>query len=156
MAAEASPSTLGFLANAQLPLEMNTVGIDADGRAISKTAGVIRFSFVFDRQEYDAVGSRQNGVAHLKLIAPLGALPFSVEQDGPSRRCDAEAVIDASVDMPYGRLFCDQAKKIWLTTAIAVEEPLTPVSIVAATTEVVAATKPWIELVKLYLAPASV
>lgn len=149
------PSSLEFLANAQLPLEIKTVAVGADGRASAKSADVIRFAFNFDRQHYEAEGSRNGGAAHLKLIADLGALPFSGEPDGPARRRDAESVMTASDGMNYGRLFCDQRQKVWLTAAIEVEEPLTPVSIIAATVEVVAAAKPWVDLAKLYLSPTA-
>lgn len=140
-----SPSTVEFLAKQPLPFEIKTVVVDPQGQtAQRKSADTIRFRFKFDEIDFQAEAARTGDNTRLRIVACIGRMPYSAES--LRKRIDVAAVLSAGRTLPYGCFFVDQNQNIWLESHIDVEQPMTPVSVVAATTAILMATRSWLAL----------
>jgi len=140
-----SPSTVEFLAKQPLPFEIKTVVVDPQGQtAQRKSADTIRFRFKFDEIDFQAEAARTGDNTRLRIVACIGRMPYSAES--LRKRIDVAAVLSAGRNLPYGCFFVDQNQNIWLESHIDVEQPMTPVSVVAATTAILMATRSWLGL----------
>ena len=147
-------SSLSFLANHPLPVEVGTITVGPDGTPVRHAPEALRFSFDYTGTEFEArVEPTQQGAA-LKLDAMVAPMPYSAE--GRTRRRDCQIIMRASrLGMRHGRLTLDNARRIHLVCELAIDSPVTPTALVAAATRMLIAATPWIALLRQHLGPSA-
>ena len=147
-------SSLSFLANHPLPVEVGTITVGPDGTPQRHAAEAVRFSFDYTGTEFDARVEPTPEGASLKLDAMLAPMPFTAE--GRARRRDCQVIIRASrLGMKHGRLTLDPERRIHLVCELAISSPVTPTALVASATRMLIAATPWIALLRQHLGPSA-
>jgi hypothetical protein len=147
-------SSVSFLANHPLPMEVGTITVLPDGTAERRERTALHFSFDYTGTDFDGVIEPTPEGAHLRLDAMLAPLPYSAE--GRERRRDLNAIIAASrTGLKYGRFALDSRRHIHLLSEFAIGSPVTPTALVSAATQMLIAATPWIALLRHHLGPAT-
>jgi hypothetical protein len=147
------PTTLSFLANHPLPIEVGTITVGPDGKPQRQARAVLEFGFEFFGSEFAARVEPTETGACLKLSTVLAPMPYT----GEHRQCrrDAQIIIRASRSgMPHGRLMLDPQGQICLVGELGIGSPVTPAALVATTTRMLIAATPWISLLYQHIGPA--
>lgn len=148
-------TTLSFLANHPLPIEVGTIAVGPDGKPQRQERAALEFAFEFFGSEFTARLQPTAAGAALKLDAVLAPIPYTAEHR--QHRHDAQIVIRASrSSMHHGRLVLDPQGQIRFVGELAIGSPVTPAALVATTTRMLIAATPWIALLFQYLGPARV
>jgi hypothetical protein len=142
-------SSLGFLANHPLPVEVGSVAVGPDGNLLRREKAPLHFTFEFAGTNFAAdVQPTPDGV-HVRLDAPLLPLPFSAE--GRDRRRDVQVIVAASrAGLRHGRFVIDPQRRVHVVSELAIPTPVTPVALVTAATRMLIAATPWIDLLRRY------
>jgi hypothetical protein len=147
-------SSLNFLANHPLPVELGTITVGPDGTPQSHERTVINFTFDYTGTEFAAAVEPMEDGAKLRIDADLAPMPYTAE--GRDRRRDLQVIIRASrTGLKYGRLTLDRQRHIHLVSEMVLERPVTPASLVTAATRLLIAATPWIALLRHHLGPTS-
>ncbi len=147
-------SSLSFLANHPLPVEVGTIRVGPDGIPQRHAPEALRFSFDYTGTDFDAHVEPTPEGASLKLDAVLAPLPFSAESR--TRRRDCQVIVQASrLGMKHGRLTLDPERRIRLVCELAIGGPVTPTALVAGATRMLIAATPWIALLRRHLGPGA-
>lgn len=144
-------STVQFLADQPLPLELKTIHVADDGKAARRLPDQLTFRFHFAGIAFDAAARRHAGGTRLSLEGLLGYLPYSAQ--GPALRTDVATIVASSSAMQAGRFVVTEGQEIRLRAEVEVETPITPVSLIAAAADILVNAKPWLDTLGLYLAP---
>ena len=146
-------SSLSFLANHPLPVEVGTIAVRPDGTAERRARSALKFSFDFTGATFAAEIEPTDEGARLRLDAALAPMPYSAE--GRDRRRDVDAIVKASrTGMRHGRFALDNRYQIHLVSELPIGSPVTPTALVAATTRMLIAATPWVALLRRPLGPA--
>ncbi|HUA56932.1 MAG TPA: hypothetical protein VMB81_32410 [Candidatus Sulfotelmatobacter sp.] len=146
-------TSLSFLANHPLPIELGTITVGPDGKPQRQARVALEFGFEFAGAEFTARVEPIEAGARLRLDAVLAPMPYTAEQR--HHRRDAQIIIRASrQSMHHGRLVLDAQGKIHLVGELGISSPVTPAAVVAATTRMLIAATPWIALLHQHLGPA--
>lgn len=146
-------SSLNFLANQPLPVEIGTLAVQPDGSLRRRAKGPLNFTFSYTGVTFQAAVRPTPDGGRLQLDAELAPLPYSAE--GRARRIEVEAIIAASrKGLKYGRLVVDRRSRIHVVSDLDIENPLTPVSLIAAATEMLIQATPWIAILRRQIGPA--
>jgi hypothetical protein len=147
-------SSLSFLANQQLPVEVGTIAVRADGTAERRQRTALKFSFDFTGATFAAEIEPTDDGARLRLDAALAPMPYSAE--GRNRRRDVDAILKASrTGLRHGRFALDHRYQIHLVSELPIGSPVTPTALVAATTRMLIAATPWVALLRRHLGPSA-
>lgn len=130
-----------------IPTSFADLELTADGPAVQAVAP-IAFGFTYAGIAFEAHADRADA-PRLAIRGQVGTLPFSAE--GVQRRTDLKTIIAASQDLASCRLSLDQRHEIWLDADIAVDTPMTPTALIAATAALIARCKPWLDMLRFYL-----
>ena len=131
-----------------IPTSFADLELTADGPTVQAVAP-IAFGFTYAGIAFEARADRSEEAPKLAIRGLVGTLPFSAE--GVQRRTDLKSIILASQDLASCRLTLDPRQEIWLDADIAVETPMTPTSLIAATAALIARCKPWLDMLRFYL-----
>jgi hypothetical protein len=145
-------SSLSFLANHPLPLEVGTITVLADGTAERRERTLLNFTFDYTGTSFAAAIEPTPEGAQLRLDATLAPMPYSAE--GRDRRRDIHAIVAASrTGLQHGRFALDRQHQIHLVGELAIASPVTPIALVTAATRMLIAATPWIALLRRHLGP---
>ena len=145
-------SSLSFLANHPLPLEVGTIAVLPDGTAERRERTLLNFTFDYTGTSFAAAIEPTPEGAQLRLDAALAPMPYSAE--GRARRRDIHAIVAASrTALMHGRFALDNQRHIHLVSELAIDSPVTPIALVTAATRMLIAATPWIALLRHHLGP---
>jgi hypothetical protein len=145
-------SSLNFLANHPLPVELGTIRVGPDGLPQTQERTVLNFTFDYTGIQVTATVEPLEDSARLRLDAVLAPMPFTAE--GRERRRDVQTILAASrAGLKYGRFVLDDQRRIHLMSEFMVERPVTPVALVSAATRLLIVATPWIALLHRHLGP---
>lgn len=143
---------IGFIAGSQLPVEMKSVTVGADGRIRCYAPVRLHFGFEWCGIAFDARVDRENGRTTLSTTADLGPLPFTVEDSGA--RSTIFIAMTAANRIGHARFSVDKDQHIRLDSRFAMEQPLTPAALLDTTTALLLETRPTLDLIGALLAGA--
>ncbi len=147
-------TSLSFLANHPLPIEIGTISVSPDGTPRHHAPAALEFGFDFAGAEFTARIEPVETGARLQLDAAMAPMPYSGEHR--QRRRDALMIIRASrTGLRHGRFLLDAQGQIRLLGELSIGRPVTPAALVAATTRMLIGATPWIALLFRYLGPAA-
>lgn len=147
-------SSLNFLANHPLPIELGTISVGPDGTPTRHERVVLNFSFDYTGAAFTATVEPLEDGAHLRIDADLAPMPYTAE--GRARRNEVQQILKASrAGLKYGRLTLDDQGHIHLISELTLGRPVTPVSLVTAATQLLIAATPWIALLRRHLGPTA-
>jgi len=143
---------LALVANGPAPLQVGDIELDEDGR-IRRRSGdqPLRLVFAYRGADFEA-RIETAPEAHIALSAELGKVPYSMEQ-GDSRRV-TQRIIEATADLPSGRIEVSKAQDMSLVATAQPPLPLTPASVMAAITSLLLDFGPYIDLLRETIAAA--
>src|SRR5271170_925252 len=145
-------SSLSFLANHPLPLEVGTIAVLPDGTAERRERTLLNFTFDYTGTSFAAAIEPTPEGAQLRLDAALAPMPYSAE--GRARRRDLHAIVAASrTGLKHGRFALDSQRHIHLVSELAIGSPVTPTALVTAATRMLIAATPWVALLRHHLGP---
>lgn len=137
---------LDFLGDGTVPLEFQSLSVDADG-TVTRKAPPSSFAFHFTYLEipFSASVSEKGSKIYLNIEADFGPLPYTAE--APKLRKPMLALLDALKDEGTFRLSLNPQKRIILEGEMLVEYALTPVNIISSMTTLLVQTDPYLELI---------
>jgi hypothetical protein len=145
-------SSLSFLANQPLPVEVGSIGMRADGTPERRERAPLNFTFDYTGTTFAATIEPTPEGACLRLDAALAPMPYSAE--GRERRRDIHAIVAASRNgLRHGRFALDSRHQIHLQAELPIGSPVTPTALVAAATRMLIAATPWVALLRRHLGP---
>jgi hypothetical protein len=145
-------SSLSFLANHPLPLEVGTITVLPDGTAERRERTLLNFTFDYTGTNFAAAIEPTPEGAQLRIDAALAPMPYSAE--GRERRRDVHAIVAASrTGLKHGRFALDDQHQIHLVSELAIGSPVTPIALVTAATRMLIAATPWVALLRRHLGP---
>jgi len=145
-------SSLSFLANHPLPVELGTIKVGPDGTPVHHERAVLNFTFDYTGAAFTATVEPIADGAKLRIDSDLAPMPYTAE--GRSRRRDVQIIVRASrTGMKHGRLVLDTQGHIHLTCEITLGRPVTPTSFVTAATQLLIEATPWIALLRRHIGP---
>jgi hypothetical protein len=139
-------SPLDVMRTHPLPVELNSLSVDADGelRIVDPLARPIAFAFRWVGVDFTGgVGSTGEGSA-LRISGTVGPMPYSAESI-PARR-NAIAILFGSSLAPHVKLTLSPDQQIRASGEIAVRPPLTPKLLVAAAIRLALELRPYLKL----------
>jgi hypothetical protein len=146
-------SSLNFLANHPLPVELGTIKVGPDGTPERLERAVLHFTFDYTGAAFIATVEPIPEGAKLRIDADLAPMPYTAE--GRERRRDVQTIVRASrTGMKHGRLALDTQRHIHLVCEIVLPRPVTPASFVTGATQLLIEAPPWIALLRRHLGPA--
>jgi hypothetical protein len=147
-------SSLSFLANHPLPLEVGTISVLPDGTAERHERTALNFTFDYTGTNFVAAIEPTPEGARLRIDAALAPMPYSAE--GRDRRRDVHAIVAASrTGLKHGRFALDGHRQIHLVSELAIGSPVTPTALVTAATRMLIAATPWVALLRRHLGPVT-
>lgn len=147
-------SSLSFLANHPLPLEVGTIHMLPDGSAERRERTLLNFTFDYTGTSFAAAIEPTPEGARLRLDAALAPMPYSAE--GRDRRRDVHAIVAASrTGLKHGKFALDANRRIHLVSELAIGSPVTPIALVTAATRLLIAATPWVALLRRHLGPVA-
>ncbi len=127
-------------------LQVGDLEFDEDGRIRLRSGDQpLRFAFAFRGVDFEAQ-IETVPEALITLSAELGKVPFSMEQ-GADRRI-TQRIVEATADLPCGRIEISQAQDMSLIATAQPPSPLTPASVMAAITTLLLDFGPYIDLLR--------
>lgn len=141
---------LSMIADSVLPLEVNSVKIESDGRISS--AALDRTSFCFEyfgilfRVQIEAT----DDAAKLSFMAKLGPLPYSM-QSSATRANALLAIAAANRFLEDARIKTGTDQQMRLMGIVEAPRPLTAVALLVAVAEFILHVKPALDLMGLIL-----
>src|SRR4051812_25466429 len=133
-----------------IPISFDDLDLVEHGPAVQAVAP-ISFGFTFAGMSFEAQAGKVDDPC-LAIRGRVGTLPYSAE--GMQRRSDVRSIIEACKADPACRLSIDAQQQIWVDAEIELERPLTPTSLIASTAAAIVRAKPWLDMLRFYLAPA--
>jgi hypothetical protein len=147
-------TSLSFLANHPLPVEVGTITVSPDGTPHRHAPAALAFSFDYTGAAFAAQVEPIEGGARLRLDAVLAAMPYTAEDR--QRRRDVQLIMRASrAGLSHGRLVLDAQRRIHLVSELAIGSPVTPAALVATATRLLIAATPWLALLRQHLGPTA-
>lgn len=147
-------SSLNFLANHPLPVELGTITVGPDGTPQRHDRIALNFTFDYTGTTFTAAVEPVADGATLRIDADLAPMPYTAE--GRERRRDIQSIVKASRNgMKHGRLSLDDQGHIHLVSELPLERPVTPSVVVAGATRLLIAATPWIALLRRHLGPST-
>ncbi|MBV8168289.1 MAG: hypothetical protein JO021_15945 [Alphaproteobacteria bacterium] len=146
-------SSLSFLANQPLPVELGTFTVGPDGTPVRHERAALNFTFDYTGAVFTATVEPNADGAKLRIDADLAPMPYTAE--GRDRRRDLQIIVRASrTGMKHGRLVLDPQRHIHLACEITLQRPVTPASFVTGATQLLIEATPWIALLRRHLGPS--
>jgi hypothetical protein len=141
------------LADGRSP-EVGDLTFDEDGRVRVRSGDgqPIRFAFAYRGADF-AAQVETAADARLILSAELGKVPYSMEQ-GSSRQA-TQRIVEATADLPGGRIEISESQDMSLRAAVQLPRPLTPAGVMAAITSLLLDFGPYIDLLRKILVTAN-
>ncbi len=133
--------TVETLANQSLPLPLSALRVGRSG-GLGPGPGLdeeIRFGFAAAGALFQASGAVHDGKLTLTVASDLCYVPYSIESPA-ARQAILEDVSAAST--LNGRFSIDATQMVRFEGPVEVQDPVTPVALIAAVTELVLALKP--------------
>jgi len=134
----ASGETLGRLARDDVPFLFDAVAVQPDGSIVHTARQTLNFSFDYHGATFVAVCRRVDGRFVVTVTADLGPLPFSAESVRARR--EIQHLIATSVPEPRLTIADDQTIRI--ESSFDLLQPVSPVMMLTAVTELMLALKP--------------
>jgi hypothetical protein len=132
-----------------IPISHADLELTGDGPAVQAVAP-IAFGFTYAGIAFEAKAGSVSDAPRLAIRGRVGTMPYSVE--GMQRRIDVKSIVEASRDAPSCLFSIDARQEIWLDAEIGVEAPVTPTSLIASTAAAIARAKPWLDMLRFYVA----
>ncbi|HIC81465.1 MAG TPA: hypothetical protein EYH07_09290 [Kiloniellaceae bacterium] len=136
-------SAVKSVADAGLPLEVGSIALGEDGH-ISRCDADRPLHFTFTACGIRFEAELADRSAPLRLKANLGKLPYTAES--PEGRRLARSVIAATDRLGCGQIMLSDQQDMILTAELASPAPRTPVNVIATATCIIAACKPYLDL----------
>ena len=143
------------LAETAFPLEVNSLYVDADGELNRIDPRERPFGFRFEclGLRFVAATRVRKGALLLQLTAKVGPIPYTAESQ--DRRRDALVIMRSSLALQHIKMGMSRDRQIEVVGEFPIAEPLTPISVVSAATELVLEIKPYITLLADFVTTAS-
>jgi len=136
-------SAVKSVADAGLPLEVGSIALGEDGHISRRDPDQpLHFTFTACGIRFEA--ELADSSAPLRLEANLGKLPYTAES--PEGRRLARSVMAATDRLGCGQIMLSEQQDMVLTAELAPPAPRTPVNVIATAACIVAACKPYLDL----------
>ena len=136
-------SAVKSVADAGLPLEVGSIALGEDGHISRRDPDQpLHFTFTACGIRFEAELADRS--APLRLKANLGKLPYTAES-AEGRRL-ARSVIAATDRLGCGQIMLSDQQDMVLTAELASPTPRTPVNVIATAACIIAACKPYLDL----------
>ncbi len=137
-------ATLALVAKSGETFQIGDFEIDENGRLRPRPDGA-PIAFGFSYRGVDFMANVDTGPApRISLDAELGKLPYRAEIG--ERRKLTRRIVNATRNLPRGRISLSESHDMHLTAEMAALTPLTPTSILSALTAILLDFKPYLDL----------
>jgi hypothetical protein len=139
-AQKSTGDTLGRLARDDVPFLFDAVAVQADGSFVHTARSALNFAFDYHGATFAASCRRIENRFVVAVRADLGPLPFSAES-GRARR-DIQDLVAAGGRGAAAQLTIGEDQTIRIDSSFDVRQPVSPVVLLTAVTELLLAIKP--------------